>query len=116
MEGEIMEISNWVPNDGYYEAVIRLRPDTEPILRLRTVTNGDGSFSAVVRDYSSGVMIDRRDRYNSIRDAEICGLNLVRDILAGSLRAVYGPAKTKDFLEGWKEFHPGPLPEIIIGD
>jgi hypothetical protein len=57
-----------------------------------------------------------RDRYNSTRDAEISGLNLVRDILAGSLRAVYGHAETKDFLEGWKEFHPGPLPEIIIGD
>ena len=48
----------WKQEDGYTEALYSFAPNLPPVLKLRAVKKGDGTFEAVVRDAQSGQMLN----------------------------------------------------------
>jgi hypothetical protein len=48
-----------VAEDGYLEIHLSLSDGLTPLMKCRAVRNSDGSYTAIVRDFNSGILIDQ---------------------------------------------------------
>lgn len=71
-----------VEEDGYLEIHLSLSPTLPPLMRCRAVFCDDGRYIAVVRDYSTGVLISESiGKFYNTQDALTYAISSALDFL-----------------------------------
>lgn len=53
-----MYVSDWKEQDGYSEAFFAIAVNFSPIFKIRAVKDIDGMYHPVVRDYTTGIILE----------------------------------------------------------
>lgn len=74
--------SMWEKNEGYYESLVSVDENKAPILKARAVKDCDGLYQPIIRDYSTGVLLDVGESVE-LDDAQLIAIEMAEVYIEG---------------------------------